>query len=60
MIQALNACPLHLQDSKRNTLIEIMLVTTFASVAVLCYTTETGLFGAPRPRMTAARGAIPD
>ena len=27
-----------------------MLVTTFASVAVLCYTTETGLFGAPLPR----------
>jgi hypothetical protein len=33
-------------DSKRNVLIEIMLVTAFVMFAVLCYTTETGLFGA--------------
>lgn len=34
------------QDSKRNMLIEIMMVTAFVSLAILVYTTETGLFGA--------------
>jgi hypothetical protein len=35
-------------DSKRNVLIEIMLVTAFFMLTVLCYTTQTGLFGALR------------
>ena len=30
-------------------LIEIMMVTAFVSLAILVYTTETGLFGAPWP-----------
>ncbi len=33
-------------DSKRNVLIEIMLVTAFVMLGVQCYTTQTGLFGA--------------
>ena len=46
------------QDSKRNMLIEIMMVTAFVSLAILMYTTETGLFGACQ-RLSRPPRALP-